>query len=195
MYISRYRDPFSLKENWVTPIWMRVSKYENTILLLSARSIILLENTNSDQPNKKIAVLYKMECFITAFTWGHRIIMCTCVTGWRLPPCFVRVFTLLPCYAAYVLFTDVAGQIIYLIFKGHKVKSRAQLRELSTYLPSKMGPIGYAGTSVTNEQTLPRNTPEERRPLCVISGFRREVNGVCALLWYFIAYCGKYLPL
>jgi hypothetical protein len=96
--------PFALKENWVTHICMRVLKYENTMLLLPARSITLLENTNADQPIKKIPVLYKRKCFITAFTWGHRIIMCTCVTGCRLPPGFVRVFVLLPCYAAYVLF-------------------------------------------------------------------------------------------
>jgi len=45
-----------------------------------------------------------------------------------------------------------------------------------------MGTIGSAETLVTNDHILTHNIPEERRLPCVISGFRRELNGVNALL-------------
>ena len=40
----------------------------------------------------------------SAFTWGHHLIVCTCVAGFGLLPGVVRVFAVLRYYAAYVLF-------------------------------------------------------------------------------------------
>lgn len=104
VFTSTYWNPLSLIENWVTPIWVRVSNYENIILLLHRRSIILFGNINDYQPIKKNPVSYKRECSITAFTRGHHLIVCTSVTVFRFQLCVVRVFAVLRYYAAYILF-------------------------------------------------------------------------------------------
>jgi len=95
----------------------------------------------------------------------------------------------------FYLFTDVSGQTICPVFKGQRFNSWAQLQESSPSWLLKMRRMGSAETSVTNDQTLPHNILEERRSPWMISGFHPEVNGVCALLWCYIAYSGKELPL
>ena len=73
-----------------------------------------------------------------------------------------------------LLFTDISGQLVSLIFKGHAVQSW-------TTGPLKMGPIGCPEVSVTNCQSAVCNVTEERGSESHHDGSMKSHSSTCNL--------------